>query len=181
MNSTNKESYIIVNDTMLCVKAIDIDGERINMTSTDHLVYQKLNHMHTQLKKKGKPCLPSKHWLSCHLAVSERTVAESLNKLRKVGLVTWKKAKRYGNLRNVYTVFSPEKVNVYIADLKYPVPFGRAAQALSEYLEALCDGGIEVEEVGCSDVLRSGRTPAPEQSDKKESVTPFRCTDDDDF
>lgn len=185
MNTAKRETYILVNDTMLSVKAIDIDGKRVNLTSTDHLVYQKLNHMHTKLKEKGKPCLPSKHWLSCHLAVSERTVAISLNKLRQAGLVSWKKTKRYGNLRNVYTVSSAANLDVYIADLEQPVPFGRAGQALKERLEAWCDEAIEVESGQGSSVLGSGGTPAVDQSDQKASVTPFKglapSLDEDDF
>ena len=167
---------------MLCVKAIDIDGKRVKMTSTDHLVYQKLNHMHTKLKEKGKSCFPSKHWLSCHLAVSERTVAESLNKLRQVGLVSWKKTKRYGNLRNVYTVSSAANLDVYIADLKQPVPFGRVGQALKEHLEARCDE-VKEEDGQNSSALGSGGASAPEQQMRKASVVPIKglvpCVDDD--
>lgn len=145
MNTTNKGTYIIIHDNMLCVKAIDLAGEKINMTSTDHLIYQKLRHMYDKLKKAGKPCYPSKHWLSCHLAVSDRTVAESLKKLRKVGLIDWKKMKRYGNVRNLYTVSSVLKQSVYVADLKCPVPFAQAQQALKERLQALCEETIETD------------------------------------
>lgn len=197
MNTTNNGTYIIVHDNMLCVKAIDLAGEKINITSSDHLVYQKLRHMFDKLKKAGKPCYPSKNWLSCHLGVSERTVADSLNKLRKVGLVQWKKIRLYGNARNLYTVSSILEQNVYIADLKDPVPFEQVQVALKERLQALCEDAPEINELAVSVSIEEApeitkAQPSKSENDKNPacfqdtaSMTPpflglVRCLDDDD-
>lgn len=133
---TDNGTYIIVYDNLLCVKAIDLDGTKVNMTSTDHLVYQKLRHMHDKLKQDGKPCLPSKRWLAYHLSVSERSVCSSLDKLRRVGLVDWRKTKRYGHQRNVYQVSSVLCHRVYVADSEASVELSEAASQLQRCLQS---------------------------------------------
>lgn len=137
-SNVNKSTYIIANDDILRIKAIDLNGTKLNMTASDHLVYQKLHHMYQQLGKVGKHCLPSKRWLSYQLCITERSVAKSLDKLRDVGLVNWRKIKRYGHLRNVYTVSSELAHKIYVADLREPVSLANAEDAIQKRLNELC-------------------------------------------